>query len=128
MPIRPIENLAKRKSTGGKRIPYRGRRAYESDNYPIETIIGNDEVIKKRARGGNVKLAVKKTSYANVLDSSTGKVKKVKILKVIKNPANRDYDRRGVITKGAIIETELGMAKVKSRPGQDGVINAILIK
>lgn len=128
MPIRPVENLAKRKPTGGRRIPYRGRRAYEADNYPIETVLGNDEVIKKRARGGNVKLSVKRTSYANVLDPSTGKVKKVKILKVIKNPANRDYERRGVITKGAIVETELGTARIRSRPGQDGVVNAILIK
>jgi small subunit ribosomal protein S8e len=128
LPIRPIENLAKRKPTGGRRIPYRGRRAYEADNYPIETVLGNDEVIKKRARGGNVKLSVKRTSYANVLDPSTGKVKKVKILKVIKNPANRDYERRGVITKGAIVETELGTARIRSRPGQDGVVNAILIK
>ncbi|MCP8315816.1 MAG: 30S ribosomal protein S8e [archaeon] len=126
--MRPIENLAKRKPTGGRRIPYRGRRAHEADNYPIETALGSDEVIKKRARGDNVKLSLKKTSYANVLDSSTKKVKKVKILKVIKNPANRDYERRGVITKGAIIETELGTARVRSRPGQEGVVNAILIK
>jgi small subunit ribosomal protein S8e len=38
-----------------------------------------------------------------------------------------DYDRRGVITKGAEIETSLGIARVTSRPGNDGVINAILI-
>jgi small subunit ribosomal protein S8e len=49
-------------------------------------------------------------------------------LRVSKNPANKDYERRGVITKGAILETELGLAKVLSRPGQDGVINAVLIK
>jgi len=128
LPIRTVENLAKRKPTGGRRIPYRGRRAREADNYPIETALGRDEVIKKRARGGDVKLSVKKTSYANVLDSSTKKAKKVKILKVIKNPANRDYERRGIITKGAIVETELGTARVTSRPGQDGAVDAILIK
>ncbi|MGQ9469827.1 MAG: 30S ribosomal protein S8e [Nitrososphaerales archaeon] len=126
--MRPVENLAKRKSTGGRRIPYKGRRAYEADSYPIETALGRDEVIKKRAMGGNVKLSLKKTSYANVLDPSTKKVKRVKILKVIKNPTNRDYERRGIITKGSIIETELGSARVKSRPGQHGVVNATLIK
>jgi small subunit ribosomal protein S8e len=47
---------------------------------------------------------------------------------VTKNPANKDYERRGVITKGAVLETEIGLAKVLSRPGQDGVINAVLIK
>ncbi|MCP8320675.1 MAG: 30S ribosomal protein S8e [archaeon] len=126
--MRPIENLAKRKPTVGRRISYRGRRTYEADNYPIETALGSDEVIKKRARGGNAKLSLKKTSYANVLDPATKKVKKVKILKVTKNPANRDYERRGIITKGSIIETESGTARVTSRPGQDGVVNAILIK
>jgi len=128
LPIRPIENLAKRKPTGGRRIPYRVRRAYEADRYPIETALGRDEVVKKKVRGCNLKLSLKKTSYANVLDSSTKKVKKAKILKTIKNPASKDYGRRGIITKGAIIETELGTAKVTSRPGQDGVVNAILIK
>jgi small subunit ribosomal protein S8e len=128
LPIRPVENLAKRKPTGGRRVPYRVRRTYEVDKYPIETTLGSDEVVKKRVRGGNVKLSLKKTSYANVLNSSTKKAKKVKILKVIKNPANRDYERRGVITKGSIIETELGTARVRSRPGQDGVVNAVLIK
>jgi small subunit ribosomal protein S8e len=38
-----------------------------------------------------------------------------------------DYDRRGVITKGAEIETKIGLARVTSRPGGDGVINAVLI-
>jgi small subunit ribosomal protein S8e len=31
-----------------------------------------------------------------------------------------------VITKGAEIETNLGLARVTSRPGGDGVINAVL--
>src|SRR5881296_1264151 len=53
---------------------------------------------------------------------------KSKLLRVIRNPANVDYQRRGVITKGAIVETELGQARVTSRPGQDGVINAILLE
>jgi small subunit ribosomal protein S8e len=45
----------------------------------------------------------------------------------MKNPANVDYDRRGVITRGTIIETSLGVARVTSRPGQDGTVNAILV-
>jgi len=68
-------------------------------------------------------LAVK---HANVSDAS-GKTTKVEILRVVKNPANVDYDRRGVITKGTTIETPLGTALVTSRPGQDGTVNAILV-
>jgi small subunit ribosomal protein S8e len=46
----------------------------------------------------------------------------------VKNPANKDYERRGVISKGALLETESGLAKVISRPGQDGCINGVLVK
>lgn len=67
------------------------------------------------------------TTHANISDPSTGKTQKVEITKVLKNPANIDYDRRGVITKGTIIETSLGAARVTSRLGQDGMINAILV-
>ena len=56
------------------------------------------------------------------------KVKKTKILKVLENSTSSDYKRRGVITKGAILETEDGKCKVVSRPGQQGIVNAILVK
>ncbi|HDI07805.1 MAG TPA: 30S ribosomal protein S8e, partial [Candidatus Bathyarchaeota archaeon] len=65
---------------------------------------------------------------ACVTDPSTGKTQKAEILRVVKNPANVDYNRRGVITKGAVIETSLGLARVTSRPGQHGIINAVLIR
>ena len=64
--------------------------------------------------------------FANISDTS-GKATKSKIVRVRKSPANRDYERRGVITKGAIIETEAGEAAVTSRPAADGVVNAVLI-
>jgi small subunit ribosomal protein S8e len=57
-----------------------------------------------------------------------GKVKKSKILKVLENATNNDYQRRGVISKGAVLETEDGKCRVVSRPGQHGIVNAILIK
>lgn len=82
----------------------------------------------KRRRGGGTELALRKAEFANVTDPSSRKTAKTKIVKVTHNPANRDYERRGVLTKGAIIETELGPAKVVSRPGQDGVVNALLVK
>lgn len=128
MPIKPIENLTKRKSSGGKRKQFRGRRAYELKGYASETTLGETKIFKKSMRGGKLKPSLRKVSVANALDPSTKKVTKVKILKVVKNPANRDYERRGVITKGAIIETELGTARVVSRPGQDSLVNVVLIK
>jgi len=33
-----------------------------------------------------------------------------------------------LLTKGALIETEIGLARVTSRPGQDGVVNAVRVE
>ena len=125
---KPYENLEKRKVTGGRRRPYRGRRKYEKDGYPAEPTIGPRRIELKRVRGGNYKAVLKQDEYANVTDKSTGETKKVRIIRVLKNRADRDYERRGVLTKGAIIETEIGKAVITSRPSQDGVINAVLIE
>jgi small subunit ribosomal protein S8e len=109
-------------------MPLRGRRAFEKNRYANETILGEKAVVKRNVRGGGFKVGLRAVNYANVVEPSTRNVTKSKILKVLANPANRDYERRGVITKGASIETEKGVARVVSRPGQDGVVNAILVK
>lgn len=87
--------------------------------------------VKKRwvgIRGGGIKVRIAAADWAVVTDPASGKSSKSKLLRVVRNPANVDYQRRGVITKGAIVETELGQARVTSRPGQDGVINAVLVE
>ena len=78
--------------------------------------------------GGGTKVRIAVADWAVVTDKGSGKSSKSKLLRVVRNPANVDYQRRGVITKGAIVETELGQARVTSRPGQHGVINAILLE
>jgi len=121
-------DLHKRKKTGGKRKAYRGKRNYEMGGYPVETKIGSKKIKIERCRGGNIKVKVLACDSVNVADPKTGKTQIAKIKKVVENPANRDYERRGILTKGAVIETELGLAKVTSRPGQNGVVNAVLIE
>jgi small subunit ribosomal protein S8e len=123
-----IENLGGRKLTGGRKVPLRGRRKFEIDRYPNEAVVGNNQLVVRRTRGNNNKVAFKTAEFANIIDRENKKVTKSKIIRVTKNPANRDYERRGVISKGAMIETENGTAKVISRPGQDGVVNAILVQ
>src|ERR671918_1817419 len=123
-----IENLSGRKFTGGRKVAMRGRRKYEIDRYPNEAVAGPTQIVARRIRGNHNKVAFKTAEFANVIDQENKKVTKSKILRVTKNPANRDYERRGVVSKGAIIESESGTARVISRPGQDGVVNAILIK
>ena len=123
-----IENLSGRKYTGGRKIAMRSRRKFEIDRYPNEALIGNDVQVTRRVRGDNNKTALKTAEFANVSNVEENKTTKSKILRVIKNTANKDYERRGVITKGAVIETELGLARVISRPGQVGVVNAVQLK
>ena len=123
-----IENLAGRKLTGGRKVAMRGRRKFEIDRYPNEAVAGATQIVTRRTRGNNVKAAFKTAEFANVVDQEARKVTRSKILRVTKNPANRDYERRGVISMGALIETESGTARVVSRPGQNGVVNAVLIK
>jgi small subunit ribosomal protein S8e len=122
---RPIENLTKRRPTGGRSKPHRGRRAYERDGYAIEPLVGAATRRGIRRRGGHVTFGAITADYANVSDSK-GKATKSKIIRVKSSPANRDYQRRGVITKGAVLETEAGEAVVSSRPTADGVVNAVL--
>ena len=124
-----IENLAGRKSTGGRKVAMRGRRKFEIDRYPNEAVVGPTQMITRRTRGKNSKAAFKSAEFANIIDEENKNVTKSKIMRVTKNPANKDYERRGVISRGAVIETENGStAVVVSRPGQDGVVNALIVK
>ena len=123
-----LENLAGRKASGGRRVAQRARRKFEIDRYPNEATVGPTITITRRSRGNNIKTALKSAETVNVCDPSSKKTTKFEIVRVTKNAANKDYERRGVISKGALVETEAGTARVISRPGQDGSINAILIK
>jgi len=119
--------LHKKKSSGGRKRAYRGKRRFERGSFPVETTLGEPKRKIARGRGRRVKVKVLRDKYACVTDSKSGKTEKVEIMRVVKNPANVDYNRRGVMTKGAVIETSLGLARVTSRPGQNGIINAVLI-
>ena len=121
-----IENLGTSKVTGGRRHPLRSRRKYEIDRFPNEAVIGEQITITRKVRGKNVKTAIKTIDSVNLAIDS--KIKRVKIIKVLENATNNDYQRRGIISKGAVLETEAGKCRVVSRPGQHGTVNAILVK
>src|SRR5208283_5735734 len=99
--------LRKRKLTGGKKRAYRVKKKYEAGGYPAETILGEPKRKTTRGMGGNTKVRVLSDTFASVTDPKTGKTQKTEITRVVRNAANVDYNRRGVITKGAEIETTL---------------------
>jgi len=121
-----IENLKSSKITGGRKHTSRSRRKYEIDRFPNEALVGDQITITRKVRGKNNKTSVKTIDSVNLAIDS--KIKRVKIIKVLENSTNNDYQRRGIISKGAILETEEGKCRVVSRPGQHGTVNAILVK
>jgi small subunit ribosomal protein S8e len=84
-------------------------------------------VKRYRVRGANLKLRILTTETINVFDPATKTTKRAKIVTVRENPANPNYVQRNLITKGAILETDLGLVRVRSRPGQDGVLNGVRV-
>ena len=118
---------SKRKYTGKKYKHFRKRRKRELEGPRIDAEIGPEKKKKKRALGGNMKLKLFATQFINVTDLSTNKTQKVRILRFEENLASKDLNRRHVLTKGAVVETELGSVKITSRPGQHGVLNGVLV-
>lgn len=122
------QGKSNRKPSGGKLKQSRKKRRYEIGSDRIDTTIGKEKLIKVRTYGGNLKLRVLTTDKANVFNPKTKKTIIAKIKTVVENPANPHYVRRNIITKGAVVETNIGKARITSRPGQHGVLNAILVE
>ena len=117
-----------RRSKTGRRIRYnRGKRKFEIGREQHLTTIGKLKHKQVRTRGHNQKIRAMEADIAFIVDPKTKKTTKTEILSVVENPANIHYVRRNIITKGAIINTKLGKAKITSRPGQSGNIQAVLI-
>jgi len=117
-----------KRSKTGRRIRYnRGKRKFEIGREQHLTTVGPTTLKKVRTRGDNRKTIAKTINVAYVVDPKTNKTEKTEIVSVIKNEANIHYVRRNILNKGAIIETKKGKAKVTSRPGQTGIVNALLI-
>lgn len=105
----------------------RGKRKFETGRESSDTTIAPVRRKVVEVLGGNKKIKLLRADVATVSDPKTGKTQVAKIQTVTENKANLHYTRRHIITKGAKIRTELGEAVVTSRPGQDGVVNAVLL-
>ncbi len=72
-----------------------------------------------------VKVKIKRAAYANVV----GKDRKIVKTRIVgrQESHNPEYVRGNIITKGCVLNTELGKVKVTNRVGQDGVVNGILL-
>ncbi|MCL4350809.1 MAG: 30S ribosomal protein S8e [Candidatus Thermoplasmatota archaeon] len=115
------------KPSGGKRKTSRSKRRSEIGREATLTRINETQRKVMRIRGGDLKTVLLNANIANVYDPKSKKTIRSKIVTVKENPANPHYVQRNIMNKGTVVETEKGLAKITSRPGQDGVINAVLL-
>ena len=95
---------------------------------PSHTKIDERKIKTKRERSGSRKLSLLSINAVNVYDPKSKKYSSSKIKNIVENTANRHFVRRNILTKGAIVETEMGKVKITSRPGQEGTVSAILVQ
>lgn len=121
------QGRSKKKNTGGQYRPFRKKKAFEiAPETQFAVIRDVDHMKIYRTRGNNMKGRIMTASSVNVFDPKTGKTQKSRILTVKDNPANPNYVQRNILTKGAFVQTEVGLARITSRPGQDAVVNGVL--
>ena len=115
-----------RKRTGGRLKHFNKKKRHQLGREPAETTVGETRLQFIDSRGNEQKLRALSTNVAQL--SADGETTEVEIENVVENPSNVNYVRRNIITKGAVIETSEGKARVTSRPGQSGQVNAIAIE
>jgi len=122
------QKRSKRKPTGGRyKKPARAKRQFERGSAPMLTRLGKRKSKKVRTLGGPRKEKLLTCDVANVYDPKSKKYSKAKIKTILENEANRHYVRRNIMTKGTVIDTDKGKARITSRPGQEGTVNAVLV-
>lgn len=113
-----------KKISGGKYHPSRKKKLYERHNPSRLTSLAAEKRKNLKTKQGAVKKVLLSMDKAFVLDKKTNKGKVVKIKSVLQIPSNRYL--KNILVKGAIIDTEMGKARITNRPGQEGNIFAVL--
>jgi len=117
-----------KKPSGARKRRHASKRKHEYGREPAETKVDERRARTVRTRGANTKTKLLQENQANIYDPSTKKTSKAEIKNVTENAANIHFVRRNILTKGSVIETSAGKARITNRPGQEGAVNAILIK
>ena len=119
------QGRSRRKRTGGRLVRSHKKKRGQLGRQPAETTVGETRLQVIDSRGNNEKFRALATNVAQVA-TGDGTVQ-ADIEGVADNPSNVNYARRNIITKGAIIRTSEGDARVTSRPGQTGQVSAVLV-
>lgn len=116
-----------RKISGGRYKKQRKKRLYEKNRE--KRIVKLAPIKRKEIRtlGGKMKIVLLSADEANIIDKKTKESKIAKIKNVLETPSDKFLARQNILVKGAIIETDLGKARITNRPGQEGAVAAELI-
>ena len=122
------QHRSKKKPTGARYTCKFPKRLHQKGNLPTNTRIGKMDARNSRVIGGGSKAKLLFADKVNLFDPGSRKHSVESIKTVLESPANRNYVRRNILTRGTIVETSKGRARITGRPGQEGMVNAVLMK
>ena len=115
-----------RKISGGRYHKQRKKKLYEMYGQKRVVRLGEEKKKTEKTMGGNKKTFLFKAKFINLKEK--GKMKRIEIKNVLETPSDKFLARQNIITKGTIVQTELGKARVTNRPGQEGAVNGVLLE
>ena len=115
-----------RKRTGGRLKHAANKKRHQLGREPAETTVGETRLQYIDSRGTEKKVRALSTNVAQVADD--GDISEAEIENVVDNPANVNYVRRNIITKGALVETPKGTVRITNRPSQEGHALGVLVE
>lgn len=122
------QGRSKRKSSGGRYKDTRAKRVHALANSSSKTEIGDEQIKARRTRGGSKKAFYLQVDTVNLYKPSDEAHVEAELLNVVESPSNQNYVRRNIVTKGCVVETNEGKARITSRPGQGTALNAVLLE
>ena len=119
--------MKKSKKASGGRYKKQMKKKLHAKKGQVRVVkLGEKKTKTIRKRGGGTKLVSLNQNQVNLIEK--GKSKKATIKNVLETPANRFLARTNILVKGAIIETDLGKARITNRPSQEGMVQAVLVE
>jgi len=98
--------ITKRRSTGGKRAPWRKKRKFSLGRPSAMTKLGAKRIHSVRVRGGNTKFRALRLDSGNFSWGSENITKRARILVVVYNASNNEFVRTNTLVKNSIIQID----------------------
>lgn len=121
------QGRSKRKPSGGRYKGDEPKRIHRLGNSPARTVIGDEHAKQRRTRGGDEQTVLLQADTVNVHKPSDGEHVQAELQEVVDSPANQNYVRRNIVTKGCVVETSEGRVRITSRPGQNGSLQGVMV-